>query len=144
MSQKARRSIADRVDSFHRAIESETDIDYHTTRASHYHRGNLPCDDSAVAEVLAERNRLFWAAFLNEESGEVASALVSGETPDDFEEEVADVVIVAYGIADAFGFDLEEAVHEKMDENMEKPKSADNEGTGKLTADGRGEWREEQ
>lgn len=116
----------ERVEAFHEALREESDADYLDVDGGH---------------IRAERNRLFWASFLGEEVGEVQSALTSGETPDDFEEEVADVLIVAFGIAEAFGFNPLEAFEQKMDKNDRKPKQQD--GTGKLPDSARARWDDE-
>jgi NTP pyrophosphatase (non-canonical NTP hydrolase) len=135
-----------RVERFHRAVREHGDADYLTVLAEAFDEDDLPVPDTAsagvedmMAEVIAERNRLFWAAFLSEETGEVASCLTSGEQPSDFEEEVADVLILTHAIADVFGFDMMAAFHRKMDENDRKPKRQ--EGTGKLPTEAREQWR---
>jgi NTP pyrophosphatase (non-canonical NTP hydrolase) len=138
---------AGRVERFHDRLRDEGDEDYLTALAGAFDRGDLPTTadtppvvESALAEATAERNRLFWAAFLAEEAGEVASCLTSGEPPEDFEEEVADVLILCFAIADCFEFDMLEAFNEKMSENEAKPKNQD--GTGKLPSGARDQWGE--
>lgn len=135
-----------RVRRFHDALRERGNENYLTVIADAFGPGDLPVPADTpheaaalLAEVTAERNRLFWAAFLAEESGEVASCLTSGEPPADFREEVADVLILCHAIADCFEFDMIQAFHEKMDENDEKPKRQ--EGTGKLPSEARDEWR---
>lgn len=130
------------VSRFHDSLRRESDADYLAVIADGVLNSDVSLTndplDGRLAEVIAERNRLFWASFLNEESGEVAGALTSGETPEDFEEEVADVLIVAFGIAEAFGFDPLEAFEAKMEENDTKPKEQN--GSGKLPSEARQQW----
>jgi len=136
----------DRVREFHDAVREHGDADYLTTMADRFEHGDLPlpedsrieCDE-AMKEVMAERNRLFWAAFLAEETGEVASCLTSGEPPENFEDEVADVVVLCFAIADVFEFPMGEAFGRVMDDNEDKPKRQ--EGTGKLPSGARDGWR---
>lgn len=135
-----------RVVRFHDALREQGSENYLTVLADAFDGDELPVTadtpphvENALAEMVAERNRLFWAAFLSEEAGEVASCLTSGEPPENFEEEVADVLILCHAIADCFGFDMLDAFHSKMDENDQKPKRQ--EGTGKLPGEARDEWR---
>lgn len=139
---------AERVKRFHDEVREAGDEDYLTVLADRLGQDNLPVPPDTpheavdyIAEIKAERNRLFWAAFLSEENGEVSSCLTSGDPPEDFREEVADVLVLCHAIADVFGFDMLEAFHEVMDENDEKPKRQ--EGTGKLPAEARGRWGEQ-
>lgn len=139
----------ERVERLHDALRENGNGDFLTVLADRFNPEDLPLpadhhieSAAAMEEVLAERNRLFWSSFLAEESGEVSSCLNDGEPPEDFREEVADVAILCYAIADVFDFDLGTAFHSKMDENDEKPKRP--EGTGKLPAEARGNWRGEQ
>lgn len=131
-----------RVKRFHDSLREESGADYLSVLAEEALDSDVALTndplDGRLADVTAERNRLFWSSFLNEEAGEVAGALTSGETPEDFEEEVADVLIVAFGIAEAFGFDPLEAFADKMDKNETKPKEQD--GSGKLPEEARERW----
>lgn len=136
-----------RVKRFHDEVRERGDEDYLTVLAHKLGQDDLPVPPETpppatdlLAEVMAERNRLFWASFLAEETGEVASVLTSGEPPDNFREEVADVLVLCHAIADCFGFDMLEAFHEVMDKNDQKPKRQ--EGTGKLPAEARERWAE--
>lgn len=138
-----------RVVEFHRKLRESTNDDYLTVIAERFDHDELPVPaetppeaESMLAEIWAERNRLFWAAFLAEESGEVASCLTDGEDPEDFHEEVADVLILCHAIADCFEFDLMRSFQQKMDENDRKPMVQG--GTGKLPDDARDEWRGDQ
>lgn len=140
----------ERVEGFHRAVREESSADYLSVRTDLVLEGGTPLDqfrevpDEArrqYARVVAERNRLFWATFLNEEAGEVADALSSGQPPDDFKYEVVDVMVVCLAIFECFGWDPLEAFHEVMNENDKKPKRQ--EGTGKLPAEARDAWERE-
>lgn len=137
-----------RIAEFHDTLEAESDSDYLTVFANRFDGEDLPVPadtpheaESQLAEVIAERNRLFWGSFLGEEVGEVQSALNDGEPPESFRKEVADVVIVAFGIADVFDFSMARAFHEKQDRNEDKP-IEQGDGTGKLPNQGREGWRE--
>lgn len=137
---------AERVEAFHGEVRRNGDEDYLTVLADRFDEDDLPlpvdsqrASEEAMAEILAERNRLFWSSFLAEETGEVASCLTSGEPPENFEDEVADVVVLCFAIADCFDFDMADAFGRVMDENEHKPKTQ--EGTGKLPAEARDEWR---
>lgn len=136
-----------RVEAFHDEITEHGDADYLTVLPSKFEADDLPLpvdanveSERAMEEVMAERNRLFWAAFLAEETGEVAKSIISGETPDEFVDEVADVVIICFAMADSYGFDMGEAFDRVMTENEKKPKRQ--EGTGKLPNKSRREWRQ--
>lgn len=138
---------ADRVERFHDAVRADGDEDYLTVVANRFDDDDLPSLPSTseavadqLAEMKAERNRLFWAAFLAEETGEVASCLTSGEPPENFEDEVGDVMVLAFAIADVFGFEPGEVFDRVMTENEKKPKRQ--EGTGKLPDEAREGWRD--
>lgn len=138
---------ADRVERFHDAVRADGDEDYLTVVADRFGSEDLPSMPSTseavedqLAEMKAERNRLFWAAFLAEETGEVASCLTSGEPPENFEDEVGDVMVLAFAIADVFGFDPAGVFDRVMTENEKKPKRQ--EGTGKLPDEAREGWRD--
>jgi len=137
---------AGRVRAFHGDVREAGDEDYLTVLADRLGREDLPLmpdarieSEEAMSEILAERNRLFWSSFLAEEAGEVASCLTSGEPPENFEDEVADVLVLCHAIADCFEFSMREAFDRVMDENESKPKTQ--EGTGKLPGEARDEWR---
>jgi len=137
---------ADRVRDFHDEVRGTGDEDYLTVLADRLGREDLPLmpdarieSEEAMSEILAERNRLFWSSFLAEETGEVASCLTSGEPPEDFEDEVADVLVLCHAIADCFEFSMRGAFDRVMTDNESKPKTQ--EGTGKLPSDARDEWR---
>jgi len=136
-----------RVRRFHDDLRENGDEDYLTVLADRFEAEDLPVTGDTpvpvadhLAEVYAERNRLFWAAFLAEETGEVASALTSGETAEEFKDEVGDVLVLCFAIADCFDFPMWEVFDRVMDENEDKPKRQ--EGTGKLPRESRGEWRD--
>jgi NTP pyrophosphatase (non-canonical NTP hydrolase) len=135
-----------RVERFHDDLRENGDEDYLTVLADRFEAEDLPVTGDTpvpvadhLAEVYAERNRLFWAAFLAEETGEVASALTSGETAEEFKDEVGDVLVLCFAIADCFDFPMLEVFDRVMDDNEDKPKRQ--EGTGKLPRESRGEWR---
>jgi NTP pyrophosphatase (non-canonical NTP hydrolase) len=142
------RAYAARVASFHDTLREESGEDYLTVRAAGFDEGSLgatpdtPAEAVAqMAELKAERNRLFWSSFLSEESGEVSKALNDGESAEAFQDEVVDVMVICFAIADVFGFDIREVFDRVMAENEGKPKSQN--GTGKLRAEAREEWRDD-
>lgn len=139
-----------RVRHFHRAVREETDADYLSVTPDLVLESGTPLDGyaevpgaarEAYAQMVAERNRLFWATFLSEETGEVADILSSGLPPEDFFEELADVIVVCLAIFECFGRDPLEAFNRVMNENDDKPKRQ--EGTGKLPAEARDRWEQE-
>jgi len=138
---------ADRVRAFHDEVRERADHDYLTVVADRFERSDLPVPvdtpyeaEDVLAEMMAERNRLFWSSFLSEESGEVSKCLNDGEPPEHLQKEVADVVVLCFAIADVFGFDMQKEFHGVMDENDQKPMTQS--GTGKLPASARDDWRE--
>lgn len=137
----------ERVKRFHEEVRKQSTADYLSVRSNDVLNAGTPLDDYheipdearlQYARVVAERNRLFWATFLNEEAGEVADILSSGGLPEEFEREVVDVLVVCHAIADCFGFNPLEVFGEVMEENEKKPKRQ--EGTGKLPAEARDRW----
>ena len=142
-----KQQYSERVEKFHQRLQEESHEDYLAAHAEDVMECETPVDvyedlpEAArheYARVVAERNRLFWASFLNEEAGEVAKALNDGQPPEDFEEEVADVLIICFAIADVFGFDMLAAFDAKMSQNEQKPARQD--GTGKLPPAAHDEW----
>jgi NTP pyrophosphatase (non-canonical NTP hydrolase) len=137
-----------RVREFHEELRSNSPADYLTVLPQYFDPEDLPTPvetpheaENILAEVIAERNRLFWSSFLSEECGEVSKCLNDGEPRGNLEKEVADVNVLCHAIADVFEFDLLEVFHDVMDVNDQKPKQQ--EGTGKLPAEARSQWREQ-
>ncbi len=67
----------------------------------------------------SKEDQLLWISMLTEELGELADA-VNKDRDDIVAEELADVVIVSFGLARILDIDLREEFEEKMMYNMEK------------------------
>ncbi len=77
-------------------------------------------------------DQLLWVSMLTEEVGELAEA-VNKDNDEAVGEELADVAIVAFGMARICGIDMREEFAEKMEYNVEK--SGNKTESGKVVDD---------
>jgi len=76
-------------------------------------------DAAGIDHEGTKEDELLWVSMLTEEVGELAEA-VNKDKGDDIGEELADVVIVAFGMARVCGIDMREEFIEKMEYNLDK------------------------
>jgi NTP pyrophosphatase (non-canonical NTP hydrolase) len=76
-------------------------------------------DAAGIDHEGTKEDELLWVSMLTEEVGELAEA-VNKDKDDDIGEELADVVIVAFGMARVCGIDMREEFIEKMEYNLDK------------------------
>lgn len=92
-------------------MDEEDDLYKRLTRDFH--------DTAGIDHEGTKEDQLLWVSMLTEEVGELAEA-VNKDKDDALGEELADVVIVAFGMARICGIDLREEFVEKMEYNVEK------------------------
>jgi NTP pyrophosphatase (non-canonical NTP hydrolase) len=76
-------------------------------------------DAAGIDHEGTKQDQLLWVSMLTEEVGELAEA-VNKDKEDAIGEELADVAIVAFGMARICGIDMREEFTEKMEYNVEK------------------------
>ncbi|MFW5929477.1 MAG: nucleoside triphosphate pyrophosphohydrolase family protein [Halobacteriota archaeon] len=91
-------------------------------------------DNAGIDHDGTKDDQMLWVSMLTEELGELAEA-VNKDRMDEVGEELADVVIVAFGLARILDVDLREEFEAKMEYNMQKT-GAKSEG-GKVLDDAR-------
>ena len=92
-------------------------------------------DAAGIDGEGTKEDELLWVSMLTEEVGELAE-VVNKDKDDVLGEELADVAIVAFGMARICGVDMREEFIEKMEYNVEKS-GAKTEG-GKVVDDADG------
>lgn len=93
--------------------DTDTDEDLYKSLTREFH------DAAGIDHEGTKEDELLWVSMLTEEVGELAEA-VNKDKEDAIGEELADVVIVAFGMARVCGIDMREEFIEKMEYNVEK------------------------
>lgn len=85
-------------------------------------------DNAGIDHAGTKEDQLLWISMLTEELGELADAVNDDRDEEALAEELADIVVVSFGMARICGIDLREAFEDVMATNMEKSGSTHDSG----------------